>query len=72
MATLAQIRTRISRKLKDPDNTGISTSEVDEEINRAIRHYSNERFWFNEKQSDITLTSGSQVIPAILVTLYLF
>ena len=52
-------------KIKDPDNTGISTSEVDEEINRAIRHYSNERFWFNEKQSDITLTSGSQVIPSI-------
>jgi len=65
MATLAQIRARVSRKVQDPDNTAHSASVVDEEINRAVRYYSNERFWFNEKLADITLTSGNQVIPSI-------
>lgn len=69
MATLAQLRTRISRKMKDPDNTGISASAVDDEINRAIRYYSNYRFWFNEEEATITLTASTQAVPSVPSTL---
>lgn len=65
MATLKQIRDRVARKLKDPDFTSLSASIVDDEINRAIRYYSNFRFWFNEDLSDITLTASAQVVPSI-------
>lgn len=65
MATLAQIRERVSRKTKDRDNTALSAPEVDFEINRAVEFYSNQRFWFNEDLADITLTAGNQVIPSI-------
>lgn len=69
MATLAQLRTRISRKMKDPNNTGISASAVDDEINRAIRYYSNFRFWFNEDEDTIALVAGTQTVPSIPSTL---
>jgi len=65
MATLSQIRSRVSRKIQDPDNNGVSAAVVDDEINRSVRYYENERFWFNDKQSNITLTSGSQAVPSI-------
>lgn len=65
MATLAQIRQRVSRKLKDPDNTATSASDVDMEINRSVRFYSNYRFWFNETEATITLNSGDQVVPNV-------
>ena len=65
MATLAQLRQRVSRKLKDPDNTSFSASVVNDEINRSISYYMNFRFWFNEALEQITLTSGSQVVPNI-------
>lgn len=65
MATLKQIRDRIAQKSKDPDFTSLSASDVDYEINRAIRFYSPFRFWFNEELSDITLTAGTQTIPSI-------
>lgn len=65
MATLAEIRTRVSRKTQDENNTARSASVVDEEINRAVRFYSKKRFWFNEELADITLTVDDQVIPNI-------
>lgn len=69
MATLAQLRTRISRKIKDPDNTGLSASSVDEEINRAIRFYRNRRFWFNSEEASITLVADTQAVPGVPSTL---
>jgi len=69
MATLAQLRVRISRKMKDPNNTGISASTVDDEINRAIRFYRNRRFWFNVEEATITLVAGTQAVPSVPSTL---
>ena len=63
MATLQQIRERVSRKLQDPNNTARSASVVDEEINRSIRFYSKYRFQFNEDEKTITLISGQQSVP---------
>ena len=65
MATLAQIRSTVSRKSQDPNNTSRSASVVDDEINRSIRYYSNYRFWFNEDLATITLVSGQQLVPDI-------
>lgn len=65
MATLAQIRSRVSRKIEDPNNTAVSASVVNEEINRAVRYYSKYRFFFNEDMASITLTANSQIIPSI-------
>lgn len=65
MATLADIRSAVSRKIQDPDNTGVSASVVNSEINRSIRFYSNYRFWFNEGLANITLTAGSNVLPSV-------
>lgn len=63
MATLQQIRVRVSRKLQDPDNTSRSTGVVDEEINRSIRYYENYRFWFNEDLKTITLVQDQKLVP---------
>lgn len=68
MATLAQLRVRISRKMKDPSNTDISASAVDDEINRAVRYYSNFRFWFNEDEDTIALVAGTQTVPSVPAT----
>lgn len=66
MATLAQIRSRVARKIKNPDMTGSITSAViTEEINRSIRFYEKYRFNFNEELATITLTANIQVVPSI-------
>ncbi len=65
MATLLQIRERVSRKLQDPDNTSRSAAVVDEEINRSVRYYENYRFWFNEDLDTITLVAGQSLVPDI-------
>ncbi len=65
MATLSQIRIRIASKSKDPSYTGVSAADVDAEINRAVRFYSNHRFWFNEDLADITLTADNYLVPSI-------
>lgn len=63
MATLKQIRDRVARKSKDADFTSLSASVVDSEINRAIRYYQNQQFWFNEDLKTITLVAGDNVLP---------
>ena len=65
MATLQQIRERVSRKLQDENNTSRSAAVVDSEINRSIRFYRNERFWFNEAETSISITNGTQTVPSI-------
>jgi hypothetical protein len=66
MGTLSSIRTAVAQKIVNPDLTGnITSTVVDNEINRAIRFYSRKRFFFNEDMADITLTADSQVVPDI-------
>lgn len=65
MATLAQIRSRISRKLQDPNNTANSASVVNEEINRAIRYYQRYNFGFNEELSNLVTVAGTQRLSGL-------
>lgn len=55
MPTFAQLKTIVSRKLIDPNNTAISASDVGQAINDAIRFWRYRRFWFNESSTTLTM-----------------
>lgn len=64
MATLAQIRTYISARLLDPNNTAVSAATVTSAINDAIRYWKFKRFWFNQGfDTSQSLTAQSPTIP---------
>lgn len=63
MATLAQMRTWVSKRLQDPDFTAVSSADVDELINQALSYWKNTRFWFNEVTDTTTLTTSDNSIP---------
>jgi hypothetical protein len=63
MATFAQLKTYISRRLQDENNTAISTDDVGYAVNAAISFYKKERFWFNDFVETKTLTIGDRTLP---------
>lgn len=63
MATLAQMRTWVSKRLQDPNNTAVSSADVDELINQALQYWKNTRFWFNEATDTTVLAQGIATIP---------
>lgn len=63
MATFAQMKQWVSKRLQDPDNTSVSSDDVGDMINQAIDYWKNTRFNFNEVQDDATLTQGDNSIP---------
>lgn len=63
MATFAQMKTWVSKRLQDPDNTAVSSDDVGELINQAQSYWKNVRFWFNERTDTTTLTQGNPSIP---------
>lgn len=66
MATLAELRTIISQKIKNPYLEGdITASVVNAEINRVIRYYQQKKFYFNTKTVEITLIANEQAVPSL-------
>lgn len=63
MSTLAELRTRISKRLLDKNNVAVSTSDVDLAINDAVDYWKQRRFWFNETSTTVVLTIDDPVIP---------
>jgi len=63
MATLAQMRTWVSKRLQDPNNTAVSAADVDGLLNEALNYWKNERFYFNEITDSTTLLQGNPAIP---------
>ncbi len=63
--TLLQLRTKISARLKDPNNTAVSVAEVDAVINDAINQYKKKRFWFNEFEANVTLEINNPILPSL-------
>lgn len=59
MTTLATMRNRI---LDDMNRTDL-TSQAESAIKTAIAHYEKQIFWFLEKQSTSTTTSGQEYYP---------
>lgn len=56
MATFAALQSRVSARLKDPNNEDISAADVAAVINDAIKHWAKKKFWFNEFEETVALT----------------
>ena len=59
MPTFAQIRTKVSKKLIDPNNTAISAADVGDAINDAIAYWKHKTFWFNQSTGTTRLDSSA-------------
>lgn len=67
MATFGDMITWVSKRLQDPSNTAVSSSDVGDLINQAMDYWQNSRFWFNEATDDpnspATLTQQNASVP---------
>ncbi len=63
MATFAQMRTWVSKRLQDPNNTAVSSDDVGDLINQAQNYWKNVRFNFNERVVVDVLTESDPTIP---------
>lgn len=75
MATFGEIQTKVSTRLKDPNNTSVSAPDVASVINDAIQDWATRRFWFNEFEETVQLVQNDPILPALpngIVPLYLF
>lgn len=63
MPTFGQLKTLVSQKLLDPNNTAVSATDVGNAINDAIKFWKFRRLWFNVVSDTATLTEHDPVIP---------
>lgn len=63
MATFGTMKTWVSKRLQDPNNTAVSSSDVGDLINIALNYWKNNRFWFNEFTDTTTLTQNDPSVP---------
>lgn len=63
MATFAQMKQWVSKRLLDPNGTAVSSDDVGDLINEALEYWKNERFKFNEITDLTTLTQNNPAIP---------
>lgn len=65
MPTFSELRTKIARKLIDPNNTAVSAADVGGAINDALRFWKQRRLWFNESSTQITLAENVNTISGL-------
>ncbi len=63
MANFGQMKTFVSKRLQDSNNTAVSLSDVGDLINQALDYWKNTRFYFNEITDTATLTRQNTAIP---------
>ncbi len=63
MATFGEMKAWVSKRLQDPNNTAVSSSDVGDMINQALKYWKNVRFYFNEQTDTTTLLQGDPSIP---------
>lgn len=63
MATFAQMKTYVSKRLIDASNTAVSSSDVGDALNDAVTYWKFRKFWFNEVDDTATLTAYSGNFP---------
>ena len=63
MNTFQEIQTWVSRRLQDPLNQAVSSGDVAEVINQALKYWKFRRFGFNEKTDITTILQGDATIP---------
>jgi hypothetical protein len=69
MATFGELMTKVSKRLKDANNTAVDSSDVGDAINAALAYWKQKRFWFNEHEETVTLIAGNKLLPALSVNL---
>ncbi len=62
MATFAQMKIWVSKRLQDPNNTAVSALDVGDLLNEALNYWKNVRFYFNEKNYTTTLLQGDPTV----------
>lgn len=72
MPTFGELKTIVSRKLQDPTNTAVSSSDVGQAINDALRYWKFQRFWFNEAADTTVLPNGQRDITSLLPDDFLY
>ena len=65
MATFGEICSNVSQRLLDPNNVAISSQNVADAVNDAIRYWKYRRFWFNEVSDSATIAKGDAVLPFV-------
>ncbi len=65
MATFAELKDRVSKRLMDESNTAVSTADVASAINNAIKTWAKKSFWFNEAHGTLTLATGATYITGL-------
>lgn len=68
MATFGDLISEVEEKIDQTllgTSPTVTTSPAAKAINRAIKYFEPERFWFNEASTSITLTSGDPVVPSL-------
>ncbi len=68
MANFGELIAKVSLRLKDPNNTAISSATVSTALNDAIQHWSKRRFFFNEFEETIELVENDPFLPDLIVT----
>ena len=63
MATFGEMQTSVSKRLLDPENVAVSSSDVADSINSSIKYWKFRRFWFNEVNDNVTLTIENGTLP---------
>lgn len=63
MANFGQMKQWVSKRLQDPNNTAVSSSDIGDLINQALSYWKNNRFWFNEITDTTTLAESDPTIP---------
>lgn len=63
MATFAEMKTWVSKRLQDPNNTAVSSADVGDLINQALNYWKNVRFNFNERTITDTLVAQDPTLP---------
>lgn len=73
MATFGTLKTNISLRLKDENNTVVSDANVGVAVNKAIDYWKKHPFFFNEFVETVTISSGASSFSLSTNTpLYLF
>lgn len=63
MATFGELQIAVSKRLQDASNQAVALSDVASSINDSIRYWKFRRFWFNDKNTTLTMTARLSTVP---------
>lgn len=63
MATFAELKRQVSLRLDDENNTAVSSADVGDCINQALKYWKPEKYWFNQSRATFNTVVGDSVLP---------